>query len=177
MKTKNQVRVIYTTTAIVAIALASGFALAAVLTSTAVNQSANYYQGGNTGANGFSGPTLSITSTPAAVAACTSGVKSGAVTAGTVTLILSSTTGSAVCTTGDFAEEFTLAFSATIVTQTNTITITTQVGAGTVQTNSEGISLGTGSSTAFTQTVEVYIDYGSVSPPAGGVTVLDMVVQ
>jgi len=177
MRGNQRVRTIYLATTVLALALAGGFALAAVLTSTTTNQSANYYQGGNTGANGYSTATLSVSTVPAAIAACTSGTKTGATSAGSVTLVLSSTSGGTVCTTGDFAEEFVFSFSATITTQTNAITITTQVGAGTVETNSESVTLGTGSSGAFTQTVNVYIDYGAVNPPAGGVTVLDTVVQ
>ncbi|MCI4365103.1 MAG: hypothetical protein L3K10_03455 [Thermoplasmata archaeon] len=177
MNNKNRVRAIYTSTAIVAIALASGFALAAVLTSTTVNQSANYYQGGNTGANGYGAATLVVATTPAATSVCTSGTLTGASNAGTVTMIVSSTSGGTVCTTGDFAEEYSFAFSATISSQTNSITVTSQVGAGAVQTNTEAVHLGTGVSVAFTQTVDVFVDYGAVNPPATGVAVLDVVVQ
>jgi hypothetical protein len=177
MNQKNRVRAIYTTTAIVAIALATGFTLAAVLTSTAVTQHANYYQGGNSGANGYSTATLQVASTPTATTVCTSGTLTGATSAGTVVVIFSSTSGGTVCTAGDFAEEYVLTFSATIVTQTNSLTITSQVGSGTVQSNTEDITLGTGTSSAFTQTVDVFVDYGTVSPPAGGITVLDLVVQ
>ncbi len=177
MNHKNRVRAIYATTAIFAIALASGFTLAAVLTSTTVNQHANYYQGGNAGANGYSTPTLQISSTPVSTTTCTSGTLTGAVSGQTITMILSSTSGGTVCTAGNFAEESILSFSATITTQPNSITITTQVGAAAVQTNTEDVTLGTGSSSAFTQTVDVFVDYGAITPPAGGITVLDMVVQ
>jgi hypothetical protein len=177
MNHKNRVRAIYATTVIFAIALASGFTLATVLTSTTVNQHANYYQGGNAGANGYTTPTLQISSTPVSTTTCTSGTLIANSNGGTTIMILSSTTGSATCTAGDFAEEYILPFSATITNQPNSITITTQVGAGAVQTNTEGLTLGTGSSTAFTQTVEVFIDYGAISPPAGGITILDLVVQ
>jgi hypothetical protein len=173
----GRIRTIYLATTVLALALAGGFALAAVLTSTTVNQSANYYEGGNTGANGYSSATLSVSTVPAAIAACTSGTKTGSTSAGTVTLVLSSTSGGTVCTTGDFAEEFAFSFSATITTQTNAVTVTTQVGASAVQTNTESVTLGTGTSGAFTQTIDVYVDYGAVSPPVGGVTILDAVVQ
>jgi hypothetical protein len=177
MNHKNRVRAIYATTAIFAIALASGFTLAAVLTSTTVSQHANYYSGNNVGANGYTGATLQVSSTPTSTTVCTSGTVTGNTNGGTSTLILSSTSGGTTCTAGNFAEEYVLSFSATITTQTNSITITTQVGAGAVQTNTESVTLGTGVSTAFTQTVDVFVDYGSVSPPAGGITVLDLVVQ
>ena len=154
-----------------------GLVAAAVLSSTTVNESANFYQGGNSGANGYSSPTLAVTTVPAAISTCSSGTVTDSTSAGTANVILSSTSGGTTCTTGNFAEEFTLSFSATIATQSNTVTITTQVGAGAVDTNSVTLTLGTGTSGAFTATVHVYVDYGAVNPPAGGITTLDLVVQ
>jgi len=177
MATKDRVRLIYAATAIAVLSMAGGMVLAGVFTSTPVNQNASFYQGGNNGANGYSTPTLMVAVTPAATSTCTSGTLTGATSGGTVTLILSSTTGSTVCTAGNFAEEFSFAFSATIATQTNTISITTQVGASAVQINSEQVTLGTGTSGAFTQTVNVFVDYGAVNPPAAGITVLNAVIQ
>ena len=177
MKPANNKRLIYLATLVALVGVTGGMALAAVLSTTTVNQGANFYQGGNNGANGYGAATLQVSSTPVAVSVCTTGTKTGATSGGTVTLVLSSTTGGTSCTTGDFAEEFAVAFSATIATQSNTFTVTTQVGAGSVETNSEQVTLGTGSSTAFTQTVNVFVDYGTVQPPTGGVTVLDLVIQ
>lgn len=177
MRQKNRVRLIYVATAVAILGMAGGYVMASVLTTTSVNQGANFYQGGNTGANGYSTATLAVTTVPASVSACTSSTVTGATSAGTSTAVLSSTTGGTVCTTGDFAEEYTFTFSATIATQSNTITVTTQVASGTIQTNTATFTLGTGSAGAFTQTVQVYVDYGSVSPPAGGITLLDAVIQ
>ncbi len=176
MATKDRVRLIYAATAIAVLSMAGGMVLAAVLTSTPVTQTANFYQGGSSPVPGYSTPTLSVSTTPTSTTTCTSGTIVGSVNGGTSTMILSSTTGGTVCTAGNFAEEFSFAFSETLTsTQTNTITITTQIGSGTVQTNSEPITLGTGS--PFTQTVNVYVDYGAVNPPSGGITVLDVVIQ
>ncbi len=155
--------------------LTSGFALAAVLASTPVNQSANFYLGGNSPVNGYSLPALKVNTTPIGTGACSSSPVTLA-SPGSVDLILSNTTGSAVCTAGNFAEEFTVMFSATITTQTNRFTITTQVGAGLVQTNNVTLTVGAGGG-AFTATVNVFIDYGAVNPPAAGITVLDLVIQ
>jgi hypothetical protein len=179
MRLKTGRRGLYVASIIAMLSIASGFALATVLTSTQVNEAANFYQGGNSGANGYatSGMTLSITTTPASVTSCTTGTKTDAVSAGTVTLILSSTTGGTACTTGNFAEEFVVSFSATITTQTNAFTVTTQVGSGTVASNSESVTVGTGISGAFTATVDIFVDYGSINPPTGGITVLDLVIQ
>ncbi len=168
---------IYTAGIVGMLALTSGFALAAVLTPTPVGQSANFYLGGNSAVNGYSAPGLQVATTPAATSVCSSSPVTDAVSGASVNLILSSTTGSAGCTTGNFAEEFTIAFSATISTQSNVFTITTQVSPGTVQTNSVTLTLGTGVSSAFTATVNVYIDYGAVNPPAGGIAILDLVIQ
>ncbi|SRR5579871_412299 len=170
-------RLVYLGTIVAIIAMSGGYVAATVLVPTTVTQSASFFQGGNGGASGYTTPSLVVSSTPAATSTCTSGTLTGATTAGTVTLILSSTSGGTVCTTGDFAEEFVVSFSATIATQTNSFTITTQVGAGTVQTNTESVTLGTGTSGAFTQTVDVFVDYGAINPPASGVTVLDLVIQ
>lgn len=177
MRQKNRVRLIYVATAVAVLGMAGGFVMATVLSSTTVNEAANFYQGGNSGAAGYSTATLAVSSVPASVSTCTSSTVTGATSGGSVDVILGSTTGQSVCTTGDFAEEFTFSFSETVATQSNTVTITTQVGAGTVETNSAMVTLGTGSSGAFTQTVNVYVDYGAVSPPSGGITVLDAVIQ
>lgn len=171
-------RTIYLGTILTLVGVTAGMAIASsVLSATTVSQGANFYQGGNNGATGYSTATLAVSTTPAATSVCTSGTLNGATSAGTVNVILSSTTGGTTCTAGNFAEEFSLSFSATISHQTNTVSITSQVGAGAVQTNSEAVQLETGTSGAFTQTVNVYIDYGAVNPPAGGITVLDLVVQ
>jgi hypothetical protein len=176
MATKDRVRLIYAATAIAVLSMAGGMVLAAVLTSTPVTQTANFYQGGSGAVPGYSTPTLTVSTTPVSTTTCTSGTIVGASNGGTSTLILSATTGNTVCTAGNFAEEFSFAFSETLSsTQTNTITVTTQVNSNSVQTNSEMITLGTGS--PFTQTVDVFVDYGAINPPAGGITVLDVVVQ
>ena len=176
MATRNRVRLIYAATAIALLAMAGGMVLGTVLTTTTVNQNASFYQGGNNGANGFSTPTLTVSTVPSAVTTCSSGT-TGTTNGGTVDLVLSATTGGTTCTGGDFAEEFSFAFSATITTQINSITITTQVGASPVQTNSASVSLGTGTSGAYTQTVDVFVDYGAIVPPSAGITVLNAVVQ
>lgn len=177
MVTKGRVRLIYAATAVAVLSMVGGMVVAGVLTITPVNQTSNFYQGGSTGVTGYSTPTLAVSTIPAATTTCTSGTLTGSSNAGTVVMIVSATTGGTVCTTGDFAELFTESFSATITTQTNTLTVTTQVGASTPGTNTESVTLGTGTSTAFTQTIEIYVDYGSVNPPASGITTLDLVVQ
>jgi len=171
-------RLVYVATIVSLLGVTGGMAIAAgILSSTNVNQGASFYQGGNNGANGYGAATLQVSTIPASVSTCSTGAVTGATSGGSVNLYLSSTTGGTVCTTGDFAEEFTVAFSATVATQTNSFTITTQVGVATVQTNSQQVVVGTGTSGAFTQTVNVYVDYGAIQPPSAGIAVLDLVIQ
>ena len=177
MQQRSKVRVVYLATIASVLGLAGGFALASVLSSTNVTQTAAFYQGGSSGVNGYTSPTLTVSNTPAATTTCTSTTQSVATTGGTASVILSSTTGGTVCTTGDFAELFTFSFSGTVTTQTNSFTITTQIGAGAVQTNTGSVTVGTGVSSSFTATVMLYVDFGAVNPPAGGVTILDVVIQ
>jgi hypothetical protein len=178
MRNRLDRRLVYVATIVSLLGVTGGMAIAAgILSATNVNQGASFYEGGNSGANGYGTATLQVATTPAAVTTCSTSAVTGGTSAGTVNLFLSSTSGSTTCTTGNFAEEFSVSFSATIATQTNTFTITTQVGAGAVQTNSQQVVLGTGTSGAFTQTVDVFVDYGTVQPPAAGITVLDLVIQ
>jgi hypothetical protein len=163
--------------AIAMIASTAGFVAAAVLSTTTVTQGASFYQGSNSGANGYGSPSLQVSVVPTAVTTCSTGTTTDSVSGGTATLVLSATTGGTTCTTNDFAEEFTLSFSATVTTQTDTFTVTTQVGAGAVQSNTASLTVGTGTSGAFTATVNVFVDYGAINPPSGGITQLNLVVQ
>jgi hypothetical protein len=178
MQTGVNRRLVYVATIVSLIGVTAGMAIASgILTQTNVDQGANFYEGGNQGAHGYGTAGLNVSVTPAAVATCSTLPVIGLTTGGSVNVYLSSTTGGTACTSGDFAEVFNVAFSATIASQTNTFTITTQVGSGAVQTNSQQVTLGTGTSGAFIQTVFVYVDYGSVQPPSQGITILDLVVQ
>ncbi len=170
-------RALFLGLAIAVIASTAGFvAAAAVLSSTTVSHSANLYEGNNGGVVGYSGPSLKVSTVPSATTLCSTGTTADATTSSTVNLVLSATTGGTTCTGGDFAEEFTLSYSASPTTaQTNAFTITTQLSTGGVQTNTASLSVGPGSS--FTATVNVFVDYGAVNPPAGGITQLNLVVQ
>jgi hypothetical protein len=170
-------RAIYLATVVAIVGVAGGAAMAAVLNATTVNEAANFYQGGNTGANGYSSPTLQVSTTPTGTSVCSSSPVSSSTSGGTLNVVVSSTSGGTTCTAGDFAEEFAVSFSSTISSQSNVFTVTTQVGAGTVQSNSVTVTLGTGTAGSFTKTVDVYVDYGSVNPPSSGVTSLDLVIQ
>jgi hypothetical protein len=171
-------RLVYVATIVTLIGVTAGMAIASgILNQTSTYQSANFYEGGNLGANGYGAAGLNVSTVSTGVTTCSNTPVSGLTSAGTVNVYLSSTTGGTVCTAGDFAEEFNVAFSATISTQTNTFTVTTQIGGGTVQTNSQQVVLGTGTSGPFTQTVDIYVDYGTIQPPATGIVMLDLVAQ
>lgn len=176
MKQKGRIRLIYAATAVAVLAMAGGFVMASVLTSTSVTQTANFYQGGSTPANGYGQPTLTVSTTPSGTVACSGSSVTMGATGSTTKIVLSNTSGGTACTAGNFAEEFTFAFSASLTTaQTDTITVTTEGPGFAVGTNSVSVTSGTG--TTYTQTIDVYVDYNAVNPPAGGITVLDVVVQ
>jgi hypothetical protein len=141
------------------------------------NQSFRQYAAGSNGANGYSAATIAVTTVPAGTTTCTTGTKSIPLSGGSATLVFSSTTGGTTCAAGDFSEEFTIAFSATIGSQTNTFTVTTSGAGGIPGVNQEVVALGVGSpSLPFVATVQIYVDYGSVAAPAGGVEVLDLLI-
>jgi hypothetical protein len=147
---------------------------AAVLTVIPVSGSHDQYQAGSNGANGYSAATIAVTTVPTGTTVCTSGTKNIPLTGGTATLIFSST-GGTTCTAGDWSEEFTIAFSATIGTQTNTFTVTSAAGGGTPGVTHEAVKIGLiGIPLPTVATVYVYVDFGSASPPTGGVEILDL---
>ncbi|MCI4365104.1 MAG: hypothetical protein L3K10_03460 [Thermoplasmata archaeon] len=151
---------------------------ASVLAPTHVNQATNQYAAGSDGINGYSAATISVTTVPVGVTTCTSGTKTISTIGGSTNLVFSSATGGTSCTAGDYAEEFSIGYSVLLVTtQTNTFGVTTKVGGGLLGTNSEIVVVGTGLPLPFSATVHIFIDYGSTLPPAGGVSVLDLVIQ
>ena len=175
-KAKMSGRLIYAATIVAILGVTGGVTMGAFLSSTTVTQNANYYAGASASVPGYSAPTLSISSSPSST--CTSAA-AGPSNSGTTNVVLNAWNGASNCTLGDFAEEFTFSFSATISTQANTVTITTQVGSDPVQSNSATITLGPGGAPAsFTQTVHVFVDYpGSTQLPTGGITTLSLALQ
>jgi hypothetical protein len=169
-------RTFYLAAAVAIVASTSGFALASVLSPPIqTNQGASYYQGGNIGANGYSTANLTISATPVGVTQCSAGPVTDP-SLGSVNLILSSTEGGS-CAAGNYAELFTLPFSATISQQTNNFTIYSQVTGDPVQSNSVLLTVGPGGVPhPFLTEVNVYIDYGSAIPPPG-ISVLDLIVH
>lgn len=168
-------RVLYLATAVAMMGLTGGFVLAAGLTSTTVTQNAALYSVSTSAVAAFpSAPTITVTATPASVSSCSSSAAALS-NGGTANLYLGAS-GSVTCTTSDFAEEFTLTSSATAVAGTYTFTVYTSYGAGpTVGSAAGSVTIGTTLSTAGT--VNVFVDFGSVTPPANGIGSLSLVVQ
>ncbi|MCI4321573.1 MAG: hypothetical protein L3K18_08300 [Thermoplasmata archaeon] len=149
----------------------------AVLTVLPVSESIREYEVGSDGANGYSAATLAVTTVPGGTTVCTTGTKNIPLTLGSANLVFSSSTGGTTCTAGDYAVELTLSFSATIATQTNAFHVTTASGGGAHGFNSEAVKLGVlGLPLPMVATVHIYVDYGSVSAPTGGIDLLDLAI-
>jgi hypothetical protein len=168
-------RVLYIATAVAMLGLSGGFVLAAGLTSTTVSQSAGLYSVTTTAVAAFpTTPTVIVTATPASVAACTSGAQTLANSV-TVNLYLAASTG-IVCTTGNFAEEFTFTSLATAAAGTYTFTQYTSYGAGPTSGSSTG-TITIAATMSIVGVVNVFVDYGTAMPPTNGVASLSLVVQ
>ena len=166
-------RAFYLAAAVAIVASTSGFALASVLSApTQVNQGANFYQGGNVGANGYTTATLGISDTPSGVVACTSSISTGA----SIVNITVPGAANGTCKAGDWAMVFTLPFSATITSQTNEFTVYSQLTpGGPTATDWANLTL-TAGGVPHSATIYVYVDYGSPLPPAG-IASLDLIVH
>jgi hypothetical protein len=171
----NRRRMLYLLTAVAMVGLTSGFVLAAGLTATNVTQTASLYTVSTSAVAAFPNtPTVAVGAVPASVSACSSSAASLA-NGGVADLYLPASTG-ITCTTGDFAEEFTLSSSATAAAGTYSFTVYTSYGPGPTSGVANGsVTIATTLSSAGT--VNVYVDYGSSSPPASGVSSLSLVVQ
>ncbi len=168
-------RTLYLAAAVAIVASTSGFALASVLSPpTTIGQQSTVYGGQNSAVPGWGSPTLQPSMTPSAVAACTGPSVTDAVSGSVVNIVVSAFTGATNCTASDYAEEFTMGYTATIATTTDNLTIYSQMGANPVQINYVHLILGTGVSGGFTATVNLYVDYGQVMPPMGGISVLEL---
>lgn len=177
-------RLVYVATVVGMAGVLGGTSLGlTVLAPSSVTQSAGVYGGASQAPTGFGqGPTLSPSHVLPGVAACTAGPLTETINGGTVNVTLSSLTGGTVCTAGDFAELFTVDYSAQISAgspQTDTFTVTTSYDIGAnLTTGFNSVSLTTGSPGApWNQTINIFVDYGSVAGPTGGIATLTLVIQ
>ncbi|MCI4322783.1 MAG: hypothetical protein L3K03_01965 [Thermoplasmata archaeon] len=166
-----------------ALSVVAGYTVASVLPSVSVTQTANLDTGGDIQVVHYPVPTLEASTNP--VGACTTGVLTLALSTSATppvqNMVLSSTGGT--CALGNYAEVYNFSFSVavtgTAVTQTNAITMSSQLPAAASPTStSESCKLTAAATTGtYTGDLDVYIDYGSATPPAAGVAVLDIVVS
>jgi hypothetical protein len=169
-------RVLYLATAVAMMGLTGGFVLAAGLTSTSVSQNAALYSVSTSAVAGFPNtPTITVTATPASVSACTS--SSVALTSGGSSNLYLPASSGVTCTTTDFAEEFTLSSSATAAAGSYSFVIYTAYNTGSAVSGSATGTITIASALTSAGTVNVFVDYGSVAPPSGGIQSLSLVVQ
>ena len=157
------------------VGMGAGLVLAAGLTSTTVTQSAGLYSVTTTPVAAFPTPgTVTITAIPAAVAACTAASLTLANSV-VVNLYVPASTG-ITCTTGDFAEEFSFTSAATAAAGIYTFTQYTTYGAGPTS-GSAMASVTVAAVMSIPGTVNIYVDYGTASPPVNGISALSLVLQ
>jgi hypothetical protein len=165
------------------LSVVAGYTVGSVLPNASVTQTANVDTGGEVQVVHYPVPTLEASTNP--VGACTTGALTLTLTTTGPTpvqnMVLSSTGGT--CAAGNYAEVYnfsiTVVGTGTALAQTNTMTISSQVtGAATATTAQENAKLAAAAPAGtYTGYFDVYIDYGSVSPPSAGIAVLDIVVS
>jgi hypothetical protein len=92
-----------------------------------------------------------------------------------VNLYLPASTG-VTCTTGDFAEEFSFTSLATAAAGTYTFTQYTTYGVGPTSGSAPG-AVTVAAVMSIPGVVNVFVDYGTASPPVNGIASLSLVVQ
>jgi hypothetical protein len=174
MSRTNYRRILIIVAAVTMIGATGGYALAAGLTSTPVNQSAGLYSVSTSAVAAFPNtPTVTVTAIPASVGACTVGAQTLANSV-IVNLYLPASTG-ITCATSDFAEEFSFTSLITAAAGTYEFTQYTTYGSST-----SGSAVGTitiAATMSIVGTVNVFVDYGTAAPPASGIASLSLVVQ
>lgn len=175
MSKNGRRRMLYLGTILAMISASAGFVVATGLTATSTNQNVSWYQVNNQAPANFpTAPTIQATTIPASVSACTSSAQSLA-SGGTVNLYLGASS-TVTCATSDFAEEFTLTTFATASAGSHVLQTFTSYGSGPTTGSAAGTVTFTGTFTV-SGTVNVYVDFGSPLPPAGGIGELDLIIQ
>ncbi len=175
-------QLIYLGTIVAIVGVMAGAALGAALPAPGiVTQAAGVYSGAFKAPAGFTqSPTLAPSSVISNVTTCSAGPITEKTNGGTIDVTLSDATGGTTCTGGDFAELFTVQFSATIASgspQTDTFTVTASYGT-TPTTGVNSVALTTGSpGSPWTQTIDLYVDFGPSPGPSGGISTLSLVIQ
>ncbi len=165
-------RTVYVATVVAMLAMVGGFALAGSFTQTTANQTASGYEVSYAGVTG-----LAQGATPlqiASASSCTSGttVTTGT-TPGTVSIVLAGQAGT--CATSDFMEEFSFVYTSQ---STSPVTLTFSSYSTTTATTASTANLAiTNTASTDTADISVYVDYPGGGAPAGGISMLDLVVS
>jgi hypothetical protein len=175
MKSSGRNRLIYIATAVAMVSASMGFVVATGLSATSTTQNASWYQVNDQAPGAFpSQPTVQTTTVPSGVSACTSSAQALA-SGGTATLVLGASP-SVTCKALDFAEEFTLTSTATAGAGNYPMTIYDSYGAGPTTGSAAG-TISISAALTVAGTVNIYVDFGTALPPAGGISELDLIVQ
>jgi hypothetical protein len=176
-------RTLYAATMVAILGASVGFLFASALPAqSTVNQTSNSYGVSNPALATFStAPTVAVAGVPASASGCntTASPWSFGTTSGTVNLYLGASAG-VTCAPNDFAEEFTFVTGSGGMPASTHFTVTVF---DTYSNNSvpySGVSAGaitTTGAVSGTTTVNVYVDFGSVAVPSGGIGTLDVVVS
>src|SRR5215469_1261054 len=170
----SRTKVVYGLAVLAMLSVSGGFAIASGLTSTSIAVSSSLFSVSLGGSTAFpSTPTVIVGSVPAAVASCTSGPATLA-SGGTPSLYLPASAGVA-CTSGDFAVVLNFTSSATAGAGSYTFTVYDSYGTGPTSGSASASVVATVTLTS-SATVSVYVDFGSATPPAGGIGSLSLVV-
>ena len=170
-------RTFYLAAVVAIVASTSGFALASVLsTPTTITQGSEFYAAQGSGLVNWQPPTLGMGQSVAS--SCSGPTVVEGSTGQTVNLELSAYDGGTNCTTGNFAEVFTIDYTApSVSTQSTNLTIYTHLTGEPVQVSYVTLVLGTGSPGAFTANVNVIVDYGMTNPPNQGIPFLELLMH
>ena len=171
-------RTIYAMTIVTILAVAGGYAAAAVFTQTPVTQHSEGYNVVNTGtADWPTAPTVQYVNIPGSVSCALSGTTTGTATAATFYMLQNTSTGNTGCAVGDFGEQFTFASLASITSVgSDTFTFSANWGGtygGSYSTTvTFTLTVATGS-TSQTAVFDLdFAQYGSI-----GITALSVVVS
>jgi len=174
MRPSTRRKTLYLATAVALAALSTGYVVAAVITPTSTTQTSTWYQVTNGAVAAFpTQPSVQASATPT-VTGCTSTAQ--ALTNGGSAVLVLPASSSVTCATGDFAELFTFASSATAAAQNYQFLTYDSYGSGPTSGSASGtVSIATTLTSAGT--VTVYVDFGSAVPPSAGISSLNIIVQ
>lgn len=167
-------QLLYAVTAVAIVSTTAGFSLASTLSSSTVSQTASLYSVSTSGVAGFpTTPAVAVGSLPPGVSACTSSAVALA-SGGSAALYLPASA-AVTCATGDFAIVLNFTSAANAGAGTYSFTSFDAFGTGPT-TGAATANVSVASTLSSAGLVSVYIDFGTTTPPAGGISSLSVVV-